>query len=132
MAQNIDQVFRQLGRTEKARFIEKNLEYASEQAIAEFVDTYFLGVARHLPIETLEAMLHSKEDQNKSNEAAGNYLRTVLLRVQQAHHSWGAGRGKASVRTSVHSRTHGLPQGDDPEGIHRPLYCHRGNERHEG
>ena len=72
MAQNIDWVFRQLGRTEKARFIEKNLEYASEQAIAEFVDTYFLGVARHLPIETLEAMLHSKENQNKSNEAAGN------------------------------------------------------------
>ncbi|TFU93550.1 hypothetical protein E4T81_06200 [Barnesiella sp. WM24] len=72
MAQNIDQAFRQLGRTEKARFIEKNLEYASEQAIAEFVDTYFLGVARHLPIETLEAMLHSKEDQNKSNEATGN------------------------------------------------------------
>ncbi|WP_289770875.1 hypothetical protein [Duncaniella muris] len=72
MAQNIDQAFRQLGRTEKARFIEKNLEYASEQAIAEFVDTYFLGVARHLPVETLEAMLHSKEDQNKSNEATGN------------------------------------------------------------
>lgn len=72
MAQNIDQAFRQLGRTEKALFIEKNLEYASEQAIAEYVDTYFLGVARHLPIETLEAMLHSKEDQNKSNEAAGN------------------------------------------------------------
>lgn len=61
MAQNIEQVFRQLGRTEKARFIEKNLEYASEQAIAEFVDTYFLGVARHLPVETIEAMLHSKE-----------------------------------------------------------------------
>ena len=72
MAQNIDQAFRQLGRTEKARFIEKNLEYASERAIAEFVDTYFLGVARHLPIETLEAMLHSKEDKDKSNETAGN------------------------------------------------------------
>ncbi|MBD5337699.1 MAG: hypothetical protein HDR98_01080 [Bacteroides sp.] len=79
MAQNIDQAFRQLGRTEKARFIEKNLEYASEEAIAEYVDTYFLGVARHLPIETLEAMLHSlevmlhsKEDKNKGNEAAGN------------------------------------------------------------
>ena len=72
MAQNIDWVFRQLGRTEKARFIEKNLDYASEEAVAEYVDTYFLGVARHLPIETLEAMLHSKEDQNKSNEAAGN------------------------------------------------------------
>ena len=72
MAQNIDWVFRQLGRTEKARFIEKNLEYASEEAVAEYVDTYFLGVARHLPIETIEAMLHSKEDQNKSNEAAGN------------------------------------------------------------
>ncbi|MDE6754481.1 MAG: hypothetical protein K2J82_07700 [Muribaculaceae bacterium] len=72
MAQNIDQAFRQLGRNEKTRFIEKNLEYASEEAVAEYVDTYFLGVARHLPIETIEAMLHSKEDQNKSNEAAGN------------------------------------------------------------
>ena len=72
MAQNIDWVFRQLGRSEKARFIEKNLEYASEQAIAEFVDTYFLGVARHLPIETLEGMLHSKEYESKSDETAGN------------------------------------------------------------
>lgn len=61
MAQNIDQAFRQLGRTEKARFIEKNLEYASERAIAEYVDTYFLGVAKHLPEETLIAMLHSKQ-----------------------------------------------------------------------
>ena len=72
MAQNIDQAFRQLGRTEKARFIEKNLEYASEQAIAEFVDTYFLGVARHLPVETLEAMLHCKQEQSKSDETADN------------------------------------------------------------
>lgn len=60
MAQSIDQTFRQLGRTEKARFIEKNLEYASEEAIAEYVDMYFLGVARHISKETLEAMLDSK------------------------------------------------------------------------
>lgn len=46
MAQNINQAFRQLGRTEKAQFIEKNLEYASEWAIAEYVDTYFLGVGK--------------------------------------------------------------------------------------
>lgn len=72
MAQNIDQAFRQLGRTEKARFIEKNLEYASERAIAEYVDMYFLGVARHLSEETLLAMLHSKENQGKSDEAGGN------------------------------------------------------------
>ena len=72
MAQNIDQAFRQLGRTEKTRFIEENLEYASEQTIAEYVDNYFLGVARHLPVETIEAMLHSKEDQNKSNGTADN------------------------------------------------------------
>lgn len=72
MAQNIDWVFCQLGRTAKTRFIEKNLEYASEQAIAEFVDTYFLGVARHLPVETIEAMLHSKENQSKDDETAGN------------------------------------------------------------
>lgn len=72
MAQNIDQVFRQLGRTEKARFVEKNLEYASERAIAEYVDTYFLGIARHLPVETLEAMLHYKENEHTSDETAGN------------------------------------------------------------
>ncbi len=72
MAQNIEQAFRQLGRTEKARFIEKNLEYASEEAVAEYVDTYFLGVARHLPVETLEAMLHSKEEQIKSDGTASN------------------------------------------------------------
>ncbi len=72
MAQNIEQAFRQLGRTEKARFIEKNLEYASEEAVAEFVDTYFLGVARHLSVETLEAMLRSKEDQIETDGTAGN------------------------------------------------------------
>ncbi len=72
MAQNIDMAFRQLGRTEKARFIEKNLEYASESAIAEYVDTYFMGVARHLPVETLMAMLHTKEESNKSDGTAGN------------------------------------------------------------
>lgn len=72
MAENIDWVVRQLGRTEKAQFIEKNLEYASESAIAEYVDTYFMGVARHLPEETLMAMLHTKEEENKSNGTAGN------------------------------------------------------------
>lgn len=71
MAQNIiEQAFRQLGRSEKARFIEKNLEFASEWAIAEYVDTYFLGVAKHLPEETLTAMLHSK--QAESNGTADN------------------------------------------------------------
>ena len=72
MERKIEQVFRQLGRTEKARFIEKNLEYASEQAIAEYVDTYFLGVARNLPVETIEAMLHFKENQTKSDETGSH------------------------------------------------------------
>ena len=72
MAQNINQAFRQLGRTEKAQFIEKNLEYASEWAIAEYVDTYFFGGAKHLSEETLMAMLHYKQEQSKSNETAGN------------------------------------------------------------
>ncbi len=48
------------------------------------------------------------------------------------HHSWGAGRGKASVRVAVHRRAHRLPQGNDAEGVHRPLRGHRGNERHKG
>lgn len=72
MAQNINQAFRQLGRTEKAQFIVKNLEYASEWAIAEYVDTYFLGVAKHLSEETLMAMLHYKQEQSNSNETTGN------------------------------------------------------------
>lgn len=71
MAQNIDWVFRQLGRTQKAQFIEAHLELASERAIAEYVDTYFLGVARHLSEETLMAMLHYKQEQSKSDETAG-------------------------------------------------------------
>ena len=40
--------------------------------IAEYVDTYFLGVAKHLSEETLMAMLHYKQEQSKSNETAGN------------------------------------------------------------
>lgn len=71
MAQNINQVFRQLGRTEKAQFIETHLEFASEWAVAEYVGTYSLGVAKHLPEETLMAMLHYKQEQTKNNEAAG-------------------------------------------------------------
>ncbi len=71
MAQNINQVFRQLGRTEKAQFIEAHLELASERAIADYVGTYFLGVAKHLPEETLMAMLQYKQEQTKDNEAAG-------------------------------------------------------------
>lgn len=72
MAQNINQAFRQLGRTEKAQFIENNLEYASEWAIAEYVDTYFLGVAKYMSEETLTAMLHSKQKQSDNDGTAGN------------------------------------------------------------
>lgn len=72
MEQNINQVFRQLGRSEKTQFIEKNLEYASEWAIAEYVDTFFLGVAKHLPEETLMAMLHYKQEQSKNDETTDN------------------------------------------------------------
>lgn len=72
MVQNINQVFRQLGRTEKTQFIETHLELASERAIAEYVDMYFLGVARHLPEETLMAMLHYKQEQGESDGTAGN------------------------------------------------------------
>lgn len=72
MAQNINQAFRQLSRSEKAQFIEKNLEYASEWAVAEYVDTYFLGVAKNLCEETLMAMLHYKQEQNKNDGTAGN------------------------------------------------------------
>lgn len=72
MAENIEWVFRQLGRTGKARFIEKNLEYASEQAIAEYVEMYPLGVARYISKETLVAMLMAKNETEGSNGTAGD------------------------------------------------------------
>jgi len=72
MAEHIEWVFRQLGRTEKARFINKNLEYASEQAIAEYVERYPLGVAQHIPKETLVAMIKAKNETEGDNETAGN------------------------------------------------------------
>lgn len=72
MAENIEWVFRQLGRTEKARFIKKNLEYASEQALAEYVERYPLGVARHIPKETLVAMIKAKNETEGDNETADN------------------------------------------------------------
>lgn len=72
MKQNIYQFFRQLGRTEKTQFIEAHLELASERAIAEYVDVYFLGVARHLSEETLMAMLQYKQEQNNGDKTTGN------------------------------------------------------------
>lgn len=72
MAENIEWVFRQLGRTAKARFVDKNLEYASEQAIAEYVEMYPLGVARYIPKDTLVAMLKAKNESEGNNETAGN------------------------------------------------------------
>lgn len=72
MAQNINLVFRQLGRTEKAQFIEKNLEYASERALAEYVEMYPLGVSRYISKETLEAMLKTKNESKDNNGTASN------------------------------------------------------------
>lgn len=72
MAQNINQAFRQLGRTEKAQFVERNLGYASGWAIAGYVEAYFFRVAKHLSEETLMAMLHYKQEKSKSDETAGN------------------------------------------------------------
>lgn len=72
MAQNINQVFRQLGRTEKTQFIEAHLELASEQAIAEYVELYPLGVARYISKDTLVAMLKAKNETEGNNDTAGN------------------------------------------------------------
>lgn len=72
MAQNIELAFRQLGSTEKTQFINKKIEYASERAIAEYVEQYALGVAPYLSEATLVAMLQTKENRDRTHEAAGN------------------------------------------------------------
>lgn len=72
MAQNIEQAFRQLGGTEKTQFINKKIDYASERAVADYVEQYALGVARYLSEGTLVAMLQTKNNHNKTNETASD------------------------------------------------------------
>lgn len=72
MGQNIEQAFRQLGGMEKMQFINKKIDYASERAVADYVEQYALGVACYLSKGTLVAMLQSKGNNDKGNETASN------------------------------------------------------------
>lgn len=47
MATDINTVFRQLSRTEKTKFINSKLEYASSKAIAEYARDYVLDILEH-------------------------------------------------------------------------------------
>lgn len=60
MAQNIEIVFRQLGGTEKTKFINQKIEYASERVVAGYVEQYALGVSKYISEGTLIAMLNEK------------------------------------------------------------------------
>lgn len=40
----IEEVFRGLGRTEKAKFISQNIDYANADAVAEYVKAYLFDV----------------------------------------------------------------------------------------
>lgn len=53
----LEKVFRQLGRTEKTRFINENIDYASEEAVAGYVERYPLGVFEYLPSTSLMARI---------------------------------------------------------------------------
>lgn len=42
----IEEVFRGLGRTEKAKFISQNIDYANADAVAKYVESYLFDVLK--------------------------------------------------------------------------------------
>ena len=47
MAIDINMVFRQLSRTEKTKFINSKIDYASENVVAEYVADYIFDVLKY-------------------------------------------------------------------------------------
>lgn len=64
----LETVFRQLGHTEKTQFINENIDYASEKAVAEYVEMYPLGVFKHVSSSLLVTILEKKGYQVKAKD----------------------------------------------------------------
>ncbi len=60
MATDINAVFRQLSRTEKTKFINSKIDYASENAVAEYVAAYIFDVLKHSDPKQVAEYLRGK------------------------------------------------------------------------
>lgn len=56
MANNINDLFRSLGRTKKVEFISENIEYASAGAVADYVKGYLFDVLNDVEDDECIAM----------------------------------------------------------------------------
>lgn len=52
----IEEVFKSLGRTEKAKFVSQNIDYANADAIAKYVDAYLFDILKDVGNDEYVAM----------------------------------------------------------------------------
>lgn len=60
MATDINMVFRQLSRTEKTKFINSKIDYASENIVAEYVADYIFDVLKYADPNQMADYLRGK------------------------------------------------------------------------
>lgn len=64
----IEEAFRSLGRTEKAKFVSQNIDYASADAIAEYVSAYLFDVLKDVGNNEYVAMYLRKNGYKVTKE----------------------------------------------------------------
>lgn len=60
MEEKIEQAFRQLGRSSKAKFISTHIEYASADAVAQYVKSYLFDVLADVDDDYIATYLREK------------------------------------------------------------------------
>lgn len=60
MVRDINTIFRQLSRTEKTKFINSKIDYASENVVAEYVADYIFDVLKYADPKQVADYLRSK------------------------------------------------------------------------
>lgn len=60
MEKDINTVFRQLSRTEKTKFINSKIDYASEETVAEYVAAYIFDVLKYADLKQVADYLRGK------------------------------------------------------------------------
>ncbi len=60
MATDINTLFRQLSRTEKTKFINSKIDYASEKAVGEYVEAYIFDVLEYADTNQVAEYLRGK------------------------------------------------------------------------
>lgn len=78
----IEEAFKNLGRTEKARFISQNIEYANAVAVSHYVKGYLFDVLQDVGDDNYVAMLLRNKGYKvtkKANHLKHKYMRTFRI-----------------------------------------------------